>query len=141
MVIGAVLGAHYAGVAAAGPAAAGLLNYSGGIVSPVSVLGGVTLLWLVIDYRMTSVRKAREVKAILKDKPGLAKDPKGLRRELRIREKEFKLQRQEEKTLRAERNAEKRIAKDGRKESSLERKRETIEMKKERLKKRENLGR
>jgi hypothetical protein len=137
----AVLGAHFAGMAAAGNAAAALLNDSGGVVSPVSVLGGFTLLWLVCDGWMSSARKARANKAIIRDKPALAKDPKGLRRERRIREKELKLQKQEEKTLRAERHTEKRLAKDGRKESTLERKRETIEMKKERLHERQNLGR
>jgi hypothetical protein len=136
-----VLGAHYAGTAAAGSAAAALLNYTGGVLSPVSILGGITLLWLVIDWRMSTRRKAREIKAIVRDKPALASDPKALRRERRIREREYKLQRQEEKTLRAEKHAEKRLAKDGRRETTLERRRETIEMKKERLHERQNPGR
>jgi hypothetical protein len=137
----AVIGAHYAGVGAVNALSAALLNYSGGVVSPVSVLGALTLVWLVVDGRMASKRKARENKAILRDKPGLAKDPKALRRERRIREKERRLQKQEVKNLRAENRAEKRLAKDGRKEDTLKRKRETIAVKKEQFHERQNLGR
>jgi hypothetical protein len=136
-----IIGAHYAGVAAASGLSAALLNYSGGVISPVSVLGGITLVWLVADWQMASTRKGRENKAILRDKPGLAKDPKGLRRERRIRDKERKLQKLEVKTLHAENRAEKRLSKDGRREDTLKRRRENIAVKKEQLHERQNLGR
>lgn len=140
--IGGLLGAASAGIPLAKAPSAALLNYgSGGFVSPVSILGIVTVLWVVIDWQLARTRRARVNKAILKDKPGLAKDPKGLRRERRIREKEFKLQKSELKALRAEDRAEKKIAKSGRKENTLERKREHIAVKKDRLRERQNLGR
>jgi len=139
--IGGVIGAAYGGIGGAAAPAASLVNYNGGFVSPVSVLGGITVLWLLIDWRVARARRERENAAILRDKPGLKSNPKALARERRIREKELKLQKREMKAMRAENRAEKRIAKDGRKENSLEHKRETIAMQKERLRERQNLGR
>lgn len=136
-----VIGAAYAGVPAAVGPSLSLLNYGGGFVSPVSVLGGITVLWVLIDWRLGVIRVARENKAILLDKPGLARDPKGLARERKIRRKELKLQRLEEKALRAENRTEKKLAKDGRKENTLERNRERIAVKKESLRERQSLGR
>lgn len=127
----AVIGGHYAGMAAAGSLSGALLNYSGGAISPVSVFGAITLVWLVVDWRMATTRRASETKAILSDKPGLAKDPKGLRRERRIREKERNLQKLEVKTLRAQNRPETRRSKDGRKEDTRKRGREKIAVKKE----------
>jgi hypothetical protein len=103
LAIGGALGAAYAGIPIAKTLSASLLNYgSGGFVSPVSVLGIITVVWVAADWRMASSRRARANKAILSDKPGIAKDTKGLRRERRIREKEAKLQQREVKALRAE---------------------------------------
>jgi len=134
--IGGILGASYAGLPLAQAPAAALLNYRGGAFSPVSVLGIVTALWVVADWRMARARRAREHKAILKDKPGLAGDGKALARERRIRAKERALQKREVKALRAEDRAEKKIAKSGRKEQSLERRREHLAVKKEGLRNR-----
>jgi hypothetical protein len=137
-----VIGAGYAGVAAALSPAAALLNYNGGVISPVSVFGAVTLLWLIVDWRLSSVRRARENKVILSDKPGLAKDKRALARERRVREKELLLQKREEKALRAENLAKKKkTVKDGERESAMERRVATIEAKKTELRERKAVGR
>jgi hypothetical protein len=136
-----VIGAGYAGVAAALSPAAALLNYRGGIISPVSVLGGITLGWLLVDWRVGSVRRARENKLILAEKPGLAKDKRALSRERKIREKELHLQKREEKALRAENLAKKKVVVDGKREAQMERKVALIEAKKTELRDRQALGR
>ncbi len=136
-----VLGGSYAGVRAAAPASAALLAYNGGIFSPVSVFGIVTVFWVLVDWRMGTSLRNRQNATIIRDKPALANDPRALSRERKVRQKELKLQRREEKALRAENRAERKLAKDGRKENAIERKREQIQMKKEELRQRENLGR
>lgn len=137
----AIIGAGYAGVAAAVAPTAALLNYHGGIISPVSVLGALTLLWVLVDVRMSSLRHAREHKVILAEKPGLAKDKRALARERKIREKELLLQKREEKALRAENKAKKKMVEDGKHEAQLERKVASIEAKKTELHDRKALGR
>lgn len=136
-----VIAAAYSGVEAAAPAALALLNYQGGIISPVSVLGAVTILWTLIDWRVDLARRKREEAVIIRDKPGLANDPKALARERKVRKKEFKLHKLEEKALKKENRAERKLAKEGKKENKLERKREELGMKKEQLRERESLGR
>lgn len=136
-----VLGASYGGMSAAAPASASLLSYSAGFLSPVSVFGIVTALWVLADWRMGAALRSRQNATIIRDKPGLANDNRALGRERRVREKELKLQRKEEKALKAENRAERKLAKDGQHENSLERKREKIQMMKEELHQREKLGR
>jgi hypothetical protein len=139
--IGGLFGANYGGVAAAAGPASALAGYGGGLFSPLTVMGAVTAIWAAVDFRVHAKRKARTMKAILADKPGLANDPRALRRERRIREKEALLERREHKALAAEDRAERRIVRDTRREGTLERKRESLEVKKDALRKRQQLGR
>lgn len=138
--IGAVLGAHYAGVPSVAPLSSALLAYAGPL-SPVSAFGGFTAVYGLVAWRLGVKRREREEKAIIRDKPALASDAEALKRERRVREKELKLQRAEEKALKKENRAERKEVKVSKKENKLERKREEISMKKEQLREREKLGR
>lgn len=139
-VMGILAGAYLGNVEALVGAKDALVAYTGPI-SPVSIFGLITLLYLVFEWTVGSARRKKALEIIKADKPALANDPKALMRQLKVREKELALQKKEEKALKKENKAEKQELQASKKEDLLEKKRERIEAKKEELRERERLGR